>query len=787
MTPAQYTAMRSRLRAALSNNSPTIRNPTEQDVLGFFGQFFATTSGSLPAAQQAAMNDLCRLQLSPNQYNPALANPSLADVTAFFSQLQTDASGASALSAQQYLNMLDALRGALTSNPLGSVNPSIADLSKYFAPYAQNDPTVLPGSANLAVWLRMDQGVTLRAAMAAQNSAVSTATLSGALTSAGVVPYIIVSLAGAVGVFQYYWSMDGGTTLTGPVISSAGPTALGSSGISVAFGAGTNPIGGNWRAQVAQIVSADANHWVFTATGKILMNWSVVGGKPSMDADGSTGFLECNSAGIANWFNGTNTAFSIYGVGKFIPTAGIQSFVCIGAASSANSSWDLFDNAGQWESFRVADGGGFAQVGPTGAITAAQLLALETFSTGTALSIIQNGSTIANASSQTTAASTLANSLCLFATNFAASHANFSNGQIAEIIIYSGNQHAVNSAAVTAYLNARYVDLVSTSIPLSQRLDSVAGISSVSGIAVNGPTTDVPNDYTEGDPGRRIKFTTSAASLQITAITFIDPWGAPAIIASDMDVWKDGAYSQTLSFANPMGIQQTQTLTLDGSAHTIEIDEQATVHHITGAIALTSYVAPNTRVVAYGDSITRGYQPAPVYAKGWASLMRHSLSATYQTTIWGVIGKQLFSDASTAPARAATAAALISRCDGSAKNIIVISLGTNDYSGGVLAATFQTWLDGLVVAINGLSATAKILLCSCIPRTGGSTPNGAGSTLANFNTAISAVQAAHPTFCTFLDLSTVLIDPTDLSDGIHPNNGGYVKMQTAIQTAVLAL
>lgn len=129
--------MRSQLRAALSNNSPTIRNPTEQDVLGFFGQFFATTSGSLPAAQQAAMNDLCRLQLSPNQYNPALANPSLADVTAFFSQLQTDANGTSALSAQQYLNMLDALRGALTSNPLGSVNPSIADLSKYFAPYAQ--------------------------------------------------------------------------------------------------------------------------------------------------------------------------------------------------------------------------------------------------------------------------------------------------------------------------------------------------------------------------------------------------------------------------------------------------------------------------------------------------------------------------------------------------------------------------------------------------------------------------------------------------------------------------
>ena len=169
--------------------------------------------------------------------------------------------------------------------------------------------------------------------------------------------------------------------------------------------------------------------------------------------------------------------------------------------------------------------------------------------------------------------------------------------------------------------------------------------------------------------------------------------------------------------------------------------------------------------------------------------MRHALAqATYGTTIVGISGRRLFDDAGDAGKVTTTTSLLTARADGSSKNIIVLALGTNDYGdpSGITAANFQTWLGNLVTSIHAAAASAKILLFSPVNRTV-ETANAGGSTLPDFRTAVAAVQAANPTFCTLLNGNGIINPATDTYDGLHPTDAGYALIATAVKTAVEAL
>ena len=50
--------------------------------------------------------------------------------------------------------------------------------------------------------------------------------------------------------------------------------------------------------------------------------------------------------------------------------------------------------------------------------------------------------------------------------------------------------------------------------------------------------------------------------------------------------------------------------------------------------------------------------------------------------------------------------------------------------------------------------------------------NGLGSTLGDYRTAISVAAAARPTYCTYIDGSTI-ITVGELSDNVHPTTAGH--------------
>jgi hypothetical protein len=97
------------------------------------------------------------------------------------------------------------------------------------------------GSA-LVLWLRSDLGVTIAmGAVVATGTAPPTVTITGTPVQSppGSVPSIEIdcSLGGPLNTWQYGWKNNGVVQATN-VVSSAGPTALGATGLSVSIAAG---------------------------------------------------------------------------------------------------------------------------------------------------------------------------------------------------------------------------------------------------------------------------------------------------------------------------------------------------------------------------------------------------------------------------------------------------------------------------------------------------------------------------------------------------------------------
>jgi len=113
---------------------------------------------------------------------------------------------------------------------------------------------------------------------------------------------------------------------------------------------------------------------------------------------------------------------------------------------------------------------------------------------------------------------------------------------------------------------------------------------------------------------------------------------------------------------------------------------------------------------------------------------------------------------------------------------IFILYGTNDYGLGTptTLANFKTAYKSMLASLRTGCPSARLVVCLILPRSS-SGPNLNGDTLAQFNTTIqTAVSEVADGNTIVLDTSTWVNTTTDMSDGLHLNDGGNIVFANRI-------
>jgi lysophospholipase L1-like esterase len=758
--------------ATLSNSERTTLSLLLRSLSGdvvAIDTLFGVTGGTLPpnTAERASQQNLLKT-LAGNQ----------SGIDALFG-LTPDGSGNLSTAERAAVdNLLRALSGdpaALDSLSFGSV-----------------DPTTLPGAAALITTGRADRGITLGATMLRTAGSAGVVTLTGPLTQAAAV-YIVIRYPGGTvggGVATYDVSLDGGATFVENAVPlTSAHTIPNTGGLTLNFAAATYGVGSQFRATVAQIADYKTGFVFSNATPTQQPILDYLSGRFCLLFDGVDDRLDCTTAGVNAWAQGNDLPYTIAQVTRYanagVPGNGLGVLFACSTTTGAKLTFGM-STPSTWLATKAGDDGVVTFSGGGGGgtpCTANVTHVSECSSTGTVVTVTADGAaTTITGIAQDTATATTLDKLSL-GCGSAGGHAMW----LYEWACYSGNQRSILQPVID-YLTARYAEIPSGAITEAFYFDTGAN-----GIQGTAPLTQPPNDYlvhSQFYPDVRGTIAPGVTSIGITAIPILNG-GSGFGVRGQIGVYFDNAITPTiLDFsAAPLGGKTTQTIALDGAAHTVRIDCDASLYSVTG-ITLAPKAAPNTRILAMGDSITYGFQAVGVDLPfvSWAEITKATLNqATYGFTNFGVQGIALNNYANSGPTITATVATLQALLDGTSKNILVIALGTNDYGGNVqTAAAFQTQLDNLVVALNTAMPALKILLFSPVNRNV-ETANGLGSTLPNYRTAIQTVATARSTFCTYLEGNGIITVPGDLNADPHPNTSGYAKIAAAVLPAIQAL
>jgi hypothetical protein len=116
------------------------------------------------------------------------------------------------------------------------------------------NPLLYAQQYGLLLWLRADVGIQYGATLRATGTAPPAWTISGTATRLVNIHAEIDSVAGgtALGQATYKWRENESASYTSGVLTAAGPTALGTTGLSVAMAVGPYNIDNKWDITVAQ-------------------------------------------------------------------------------------------------------------------------------------------------------------------------------------------------------------------------------------------------------------------------------------------------------------------------------------------------------------------------------------------------------------------------------------------------------------------------------------------------------------------------------------------------------
>ncbi len=319
------------------------------------------------------------------------------------------------------------------------------------------------------------------------------------------------------------------------------------------------------------------------------------------------------------------------------------------------------------------------------------------------------------------------------------------------------------------------------------------------GVAANALTSSDGVSYLQYSGHCEFRVVTGAGFAGSFAIYGV-PTNADAD-SSSVAIYVDGVFNQTVGFNVGANLDKLQTIVVDvgvTGVHTIRIQEGdryagvcLTKISIDGALLPTPAIA--RRYTAVADSVGQGCLSTP-RTNGWVERMREA-SRFDCVQIFGQSGYSL-NDALSPGYNAAAATALAVRImtnnaayTGSTENVFALCLSINDwYQMSLSAATFSTRLALLVDALKAMADAQgtpgfKLMLHSMTHvTTAVNVANPAGSTPADFNTAISVIAAARPAYCTYLDLFSACLD-ADMVDSLHPSAVGHGKIYAVVLAA----
>jgi lysophospholipase L1-like esterase len=111
-------------------------------------------------------------------------------------------------------------------------------------------------------------------------------------------------------------------------------------------------------------------------------------------------------------------------------------------------------------------------------------------------------------------------------------------------------------------------------------------------------------------------------------------------------------------------------------------------------------------------------------------------------------------------------------------DVILLLIGTNDYGQNYDTTNATNRLDQLISEIAALRPKSRIVVANLLQRT--DNPAADAAIQATFNPYVPGIVANHAALgqlVYFLDMRSAL-GPSDLTDGLHPNQTGYNKMAT---------
>ncbi|KAJ7596102.1 lipolytic enzyme [Mycena floridula] len=190
----------------------------------------------------------------------------------------------------------------------------------------------------------------------------------------------------------------------------------------------------------------------------------------------------------------------------------------------------------------------------------------------------------------------------------------------------------------------------------------------------------------------------------------------------------------------------------------------------------TSTTGLNIRLLPLGDSITFGLQSST--GNGYRAALHTLLEPGNTVNFIGSLKSGTMADNDNEGHSGFTIAQIQSISTNAAAlparpNVILLMAGTNDVFGGSIS-TAPSRLDALISSIFTACPDAALIVATLTPLSSGqaavNTYNAAITTLVNNRTA----AGQH-----ILLASMASVLASDLADGVHPNDAGYVKMANA--------
>ena len=351
-----------------------------------------------------------------------------------------------------------------------------------------------------------------------------------------------------------------------------------------------------------------------------------------------------------------------------------------------------------------------------------------------------------------------------------------------ELILYSGSLTAIQQAGIIDYLQTKYA----TNFGI--QTDWYKGLKDrYDGVFENCVIHTTEADYVNRSEFANFSFNTSDSQI---AIDVKDTFLSNDL--SNIAIFEDDVLLKAVA---TIGSGESKIISLSAGTKKVTIVESQQSINLTpvyptrGSFIQKLYVknfskvtqaTTGDKIVFFGDSITGGGNYVTIGQDDSFSRLFKTIGGK-NTGVLAYGGARLQLEANTSGLAAALVAKLITLVQGNTggRKIIVIAIGTNDFTNSVASATFLGWYADIMDRIHTADADVEIFCLSPLTRTGDA------ALLDAYRSGIDGLCTARSAYATYIEGKTILALPGDFgADGLHPTVAGQLKLYEAIEPII---